>query len=619
MAELAGIIILGIFAQWLAWRTKIPAILPLIFIGLIVGPISTLFTDHGNKLIDPTYAIGTGEGIFPGQYLFYFVSLAIGVILFEGGMTLKPREIKEVGPAILRLITVGSVITFLGAGFAAHYLMNLDWTISFLFAALIIVTGPTVIAPILQNLPLTRNISTVLKWEGIVIDPIGAFVAVLVFEFIISGEGGAEFSSTALRSFLQKLLIGIALGGVSAYGLFQLIKRELIPHYLLNVFTLASVLLVFVLSDYLAHESGLLTVVVMGTVLGNLDVPHLKEISSFKESLSVLLISMLFILLAANINMWELQLLFDINCMLLFLVVVLLLRPLGVFVSTRNSKLKTKEKIFISWVGPRGIVAAGVASLFGIKLTQMQVPGAEYITPLVFMIVLGTVLLNATTARPVAKLLGVTQEASEGVLFVGAKIGARVIGKYLQNLGRHVVLVDSNKTSIRNATELGLEAFEVDVYNDDLSDHFELVDMGYVVAMTGSQEVDDFAVRKCRNTFGEHGTYRVLTADEMQLDKSQIPESGIFSYSDDFLNINEVARDYPNIHEIDIKSNEQLDGLVSQMSLIEKSIPLFLKFPTGKLDVIRPDMSQFEIGEGYKLVYLGKELDNLKNLSEQQN
>lgn len=284
MVELAGIIILGILAQWLAWSIRLPAILPLIIIGLLVGPLSTYFTEDGQKLLEPIYDEKTGSGLFPGEYLFYFVSLAIGIILFEGGLTLKRREIQGVGPAILKLITIGSLITFIGAGFAAHFIMGLSWPISFQFAALIIVTGPTVIAPILQNVPLNRNVSTVLKWEGILIDPLGALVAVLVFEFIRTSDGGAAFTSHAFITFFQIILIGLALGGVAAYSLYWLIKTDAIPRFLLNVFTLAFVLSVFVASDLLAKESGLLSVVVMGMILGNLDIPLIKEILNFNMS-----------------------------------------------------------------------------------------------------------------------------------------------------------------------------------------------------------------------------------------------------------------------------------------------------------------------------------------------
>src|SRR6056297_891805 len=198
MVELAGIIILGIVAQWVAWRLKLPAILPLILIGLLVGPFSTLYTEDSTKLIEP---IWNGEkGLFPGEGLYYFVSLAISIILFEGGLTLKRSEIRNVGPVITKLITLGSIVTFFAGALSAHFIFDLSWQISFLFSALIIVTGPTVITPILRNIPLKKDLSAVLKWEGILIDPIGALVAVLVFEFI-SVEGDSGFTKTALVEF----------------------------------------------------------------------------------------------------------------------------------------------------------------------------------------------------------------------------------------------------------------------------------------------------------------------------------------------------------------------------------------------------------------------------------
>lgn len=612
MVELAGIIILGILAQWMAWKMKVPAILPLLLVGLLVGPLSTLWTADGTKLIEPIFNASSGKGLFPGQSLFYFVSLAIGIILFEGGLTLKRKEINIVGPSIIRLITLGSLITFIGAGLAAYFIMDLSLSISFLFGGLVIVTGPTVIAPILQNLPLNRNVSTVLKWEGILIDPIGALVAVLVFEFIASGEGSLEFTSTAFISFIKILLTGGALGFAAAYGLYLLIKKEMIPHYLLNVFTLALVLLVFVLSDLVVHESGLLTVVIMGMVLGNLEVPRLKEILSFKESLSVLLISILFILLAANINMNELQLVYNVNCLIIFAIIVFLLRPLGVFLSTANSEITTPEKLFISWVGPRGIVAAGVASLFGIKLSQQGVAGAEYITPLVFMIVLGTVLLNATTARLVAKMLNVIQTDSNGILIVGANMAARIIGKYLQDNNRHVVLVDNNENSVGIAQHEGLEAIQANIYTDELRDQFELVDMGYLIAMTSSPEVNGYAVRKYEHIFGEMGAYRLITPTEMNQDKDHLPDVGLFSYSDDFLNFNEVVRDYPQIHEIDIANMDQFKNYVDLLAKEAKSIPLFFKKPDGFLEVLTSDLDKYQVEEGCKLVYLGREVKLLE-------
>lgn len=590
-----------------------PAILPLILIGLAVGPLSTFYTADGEKLIEPIYhPAPEGLGIFPDKYLFSFVSLAIGIILFEGGLTLKRREISGVGPAILKLITFGPLTTFLGGGLAAHHLLGLNWPISFLFGALVIVTGPTVIAPILQNIPLNRNVSTVLKWEGILIDPIGALVAVLVFEFIRSSQGGLEFTSHAFISFFQIIMIGLSIGALAALSLYQLIKADLIPHYLLNVFTLALVLGVFVFSDLLAHESGLLSVVVMGMVIGNLDVPRLKDILSFKESLSVLLISILFIILAANIDMEDIHIILeDWRALALFAAVVFVLRPLGVFLSTWRSELNLSEKIFISWVGPRGIVAAGIASLFGITLTSESppVPDAEFLVPLVFMIVLGTVLLNATTARVIARLLKVTQDASEGILIIGANGAARLIGKYLQDNNRHVVLIDNNESSIKKAKETGLEAFFVNIYTDDLGEQFELLDMGYMIAMTSSVDVNQYAVRKYQKIFGENGTFRLITPEELKKERPELPQQGIFSYTDDFLNINEVARDYPNIHEVNITDDEQLKRLINRTAANPDTVPLFFKTDTGSIEVIPPNLDDINAKAGFQLIYLGKKLE----------
>lgn len=607
MFELAGIVILGILAQWIAWRFKTPAILPLILIGLLVGPISTLWTEDGQKLLEPIYS-GEGQGLFPGEYLFYFVSLAIGVILFEGGLTLNRNEVKSIGPAIFRLILVGSLVTFIGGGVAAHYIIGLDWSISFLFAGLIIVTGPTVIAPILRNLPIKKDVATVLKWEGILIDPLGALVAVLVFEFINSG-GDQGFTQTAMAEFLKIILVGTCIGFASAFLIFWMLKRRLVPHYLLNVFTLAFVLLVFVESDWLAHESGLLSVVIMGMVLGNLDVPHLKDILYFKESLSVLLISLLFILLAANIDMADLYLVLNWNTLYLFLVVVFILRPIGVFLSTGKDSLSWREKLFISWVGPRGIVAAGIASLFGLKLAKNGVEGAEYITPLVFMIVLGTVLLNATTARLVAAGLKVLKSVSDGILIVGASGPARIIAQYLHEEGRNVVLIDKNESNVKQCAQMGLQAINADIFTDNLEDNIDLVDMGYLVAMTGSADVNQYAATKYESEFGENGTYRLLTSEEMRNDSIEIPESGLLSYTDDFINLSEVVRDYPYINEIELKDKSQLNDLLDELNTIKESIPILIKQVDGNIEFLPGSLDKLEVEEGTKLIYLGKEVE----------
>ena len=604
MIELAGIIILGILAQWVAWKFKIPAILPLILIGLLVGPIAAAYlSEDGSKWIEPVW---NGEkGLFPGDSLYYFVSLAISIILFEGGLTLKRNEIKNVGPVITKLITLGSAITFFGSGILAHYIFDLSWEISFLFAGLIIVTGPTVITPILRNIPLKKDVSTVLKWEGILIDPIGALVAVLVFEFISVGGGGG-FTKTALIEFGKILLFGTTFGFTFAHALTYAVNKKMIPHYLLNVVSLSTVLLVFVESEVFAHESGLLAVVVMGMVLGNGKLKNLKELLYFKESLSVLLISILFILLAANINISDLMLLYTWKTAALFAIIVFVIRPLAVFGSTINSKLQFNEKLFISWVGPRGIVAAGIASLFGSKLLKQGVEGAEYITPLVFMIVLGTVLLNATTARLFAKMVGVFLKSSNAILFIGASKPSRLIASYLRDKGKRVVLIDSNKTFIEKAIEDDLEAINLNIYDDDLTDNIELNDVGYLIALTGNDAVNKYALSNFAEAFGEHGAFRLASSLEV-INATSEERQGFFTPKDDYINLSEAFRENPTIKEVSISSEEEYEKIFEILANEEKSIPLFIEKEEGLYLI--PEFEKLDIEKtGIILSYLGKDV-----------
>ena len=604
MLELAGIIILGILAQWFAWKFKIPAILPLILIGLLVGPIAAAYlSEDGSKWIEPVW---NGEkGLFPGDNLYYFVSLAISIILFEGGLTLKRNEIKNVGPVITKLITLGSAITFFGAGIVTHFIFGLGWDLSFLFSGLIIVTGPTVITPILRNIPLKKDVSTVLKWEGILIDPIGALVAVLVFEFISVGGGGG-FTKTALMEFGKILLFGTSFGFTFAHALAYAINKKLIPHYLLNVVSLSTVLFVFVESEFFAHESGLLAVVVMGMVLGNGKLKNLKELLHFKESLSVLLISMLFILLSANINIEDLMLLYTWKTAVLFAIVVFVIRPLAVFASTYKSNLEFKEKVFISWVGPRGIVAAGIASLFGSKLLKEGVEGAEYITPLVFMIVLGTVLLNATTARLFAKMIGVFLKSSDAILIVGASDPSRLIARFLRDKGKRVVLIDSNKNFIEEALEDGLEALNVNVYDDDLTDNIELNDVGYLIAITGSDTVNKHALTNFSEVFGEHGSYKIASSVEAK-DATTKERTSFLTPNDDFINLSEAFRENPKINEVKITSEKEYYETLDILTFQEKAIPLFIE--KGKGLYLIPEFEKTtEEKKELTVFYLGKKL-----------
>ena len=439
-------------------------------------------------------------------------------------------------------------------------------------------------------------------------------VAVLVFEFISVGGGGG-FTKTALMEFGKILLFGTSFGFTFAHALAFAINKKLIPHYLLNVVSLSAVLLVFVLSEMFAHESGLLAVVVMGMVLGNGKLNNLKELLYFKESLSILLISMLFILLSANINIEDLMLLYTWKTGALFAIVVFIIRPLAVFLSTHKSDLKLNEKLFISWVGPRGIVAAGIASLFGSKLIKQGVEGAEYITPLVFMIVLGTVLLNATTARMFAKMVGVFLKKSDAILFVGASNPTRLIANYLMKKGKRVILIDSNKNFIEQATNDGLEALKVDIYDDDLTNNIELNDVGYLIALTGSDMVNKYAIDSFSKTFGEHGSYKLASSKEI-LEATAEERKGFFTPNDDYINLSDAYRQNPSIIEVEIENEAEYNTILEMLSKEVKSIPLFIA--KGEATYLISEFEKLEEAkEHLTLSYLGKNIgDSYKSSSK---
>jgi NhaP-type Na+/H+ or K+/H+ antiporter len=603
MVELAGIIVLGIGAQWLSWKMKVPAILPLILLGLMVGPISTLWSGSGEKWLEPIYNVESNLGIFPGDYFFYFVSLSIGIILFEGGLTLKRKEISTLGPFILRLVSIGSLVTFLGTTIATYLILKLSLSISMLFGALIIVTGPTVITPILRNLSLNRNLSTILKWESIIIDPIGALIAVLVYEYILSSRGALAFTPVAIWAFVKVVMVGSAVGLAGGYCLFMLIKRKLIPSYLLNVFTLAMVLAVFVAADLLAAESGLLSMVVMGTLLGNLNIPKLRDILDFKESLSILLISILFIILAAHINLSDLALLKDWRCGLLLIVVIFVIRPLGVWLSVRGDHLSFQEKLFISMIGPRGIVAAGIASLFGLHLVEIEVAGAQYITPLVFMIVLGTVFFSSIGAAPLAKILKVMAKRKEGVLIVGAHKAARLLGSFIKDQGKRVVMVDMNANNLLKAEEEGMEVYQIDIYKDDLRDVFDVNRLEYLIALTASDSVNRYVTNTYQDLFAKDCRFTLVNGLSTEFKNLDVLR---FAPYNDQVDLVEVARKKAQIHLLNYTGQEDFIEKLQIMKRERESIPLCLWTQTGKLISISDALGKLRASENSAILYLGK-------------
>ena len=489
---LSGVVGIGIAAQWLAWYLKQPSILFLLLIGIIVGPVLGIF--------DPDLILG--------ELMFPFISLGVAIILFEGSLTLEFDEIKQHGTVVQMLVSVGVLITIAIVALSTYLLFDVDPLIALLFGALVCVTGPTVIMPLLRSVRPNKTISNILKWEGIIIDPIGAIAVVLVYEYIISG---GEASSILL--FAKIVVLATAMGMAGAWLLAFLMRRHMIPEFLRNVFTLAFVLVLFSISNHLEHESGLLTVTVLGVALANWPKFPRETILEFNESLTILLISVLFIILAARV---ELESLMSVGFagLVLLAIVMFVARPLSVWASAIGSNLKTNEKLMISWIGPRGIVAAAISSLFAIRLQEYDIQGVELLVPLVFMVIIGTVMIQGLGSKVVGNFLGVREPETNGILIVGSNPIALLIATSLKDQGFDVIVAHNNYTNIARARMSGLRTYFGNPISDHADHNLDLIGIGRLFAMSMDKEMNTLSEIHYRHEFGERKLYRLKFSDE---------------------------------------------------------------------------------------------------------
>jgi len=488
---LSTIGIVAIICQWFAWWVKLPAIVFLLLAGIVLGPLT--------NILNP-------EALF-GDLFFPMVSLSVAVILFEGSLTLKFEEIRGLQKVVRNMLTVGVAITWAAISIGTHYIVGFAWDLSILFGALMVVTGPTVIVPILRTVRPNSTISNILRWEGIVIDPLGAILAVLVFEVILSIQlqGHASFEHTMLI-FGQTLVIGSVIGAVPAYLFGLVLRKHLMPEYLHNVATLTVVFAVFALSNHLSEESGLLAVTVMGIWLANMKNVPVDDILDFKESLSILLISGLFILLAARLDFSQFATL-GWSAIGLFLFIQLFARPIKVVLSTLGSDLTWQERFMISWIGPRGIVAAAVTALFALRLQENGVENAELLVPLAFTIIIGTVVLQGTTAKFLAQLLGVAEPEDNGFLIIGANPVSRMLAHALNDNKFHTLVTDSSWTNIKAARMEGLKTYYGNAVSEHADRHLDLVGLGHLLALAPQKEYNALAGQRYRSEFGSNRVY----------------------------------------------------------------------------------------------------------------
>jgi len=493
---IAIVLALGIGSEWLAWLTRLPSVLVLLVAGLLAGPAFGVLKPD----------------LLSDEALVSLVSVSVAVILFEGSLSLRLTDLGSASKTVWRLLTIGVLVTWAVASAASIILLGLSIEVAILLGAILIVTGPTVIIPLLMHLRPAGNAGPVLRWEGIVNDPVGAVLAVLVFEGIAAGSPHAAGAAVA-GVLLRTGLFGAMLGALGAFTGALSLKRYWVPDYLHSPVALAMAMSVFAISNHLQTDSGLLGVTVMGVLLANQTAVSIVHIVEFKENLRVLLISSLFIVLAARVDGALLLSLLP-QGLLFATILILLARPLAVFASTIRSGSTLKEKLFMSWLAPRGIVAASISSVFALRLEALGYSDARLIPLVTFITIVLTVLVYGLTAGPVARFLGVAEQRPQGLLVVGAAPWVREVAAVLQKQGTRVVLVDSNWGHLSAARMAGLPAVYSSVVSQYVVDELDLGGLGRLLAMTPVDEFNALAVQHFSGLFGRAHVYQLAPDTE---------------------------------------------------------------------------------------------------------
>jgi NhaP-type Na+/H+ or K+/H+ antiporter len=514
LAYITWILALGISAQWLAWRFKLPSILLLLAFGFGFGRLSGV-------RVDDFLAVGEGHT----SPLLSVVGLFVAIILFEGGLTLKFRELRESGLPILRLCTVAVALSLLLTTGFMVWVLGYDIRIAALVGSILTVTGPTVIAPLLRHVNPTKKMASIVKWEGIVVDPIGAILAVLVFKVAMASNLAAAWSET-LQAIAIMIVVGVAGAWLLGKAVEMILKHHLVPDFLQPVFLLALVAVAFTCSNLVEKETGLLTVTVLGIFLANQRSVSVRHILEFKENLRTLIISTLFLVLSGRIAPADLGATMDKGLMLLaFLIIVG--RPISVYLALAfSNNTPLKERTFLAFLAPRGIVAAAVTSIFALEFEEAAARGrfgaelspiilgqSQDLVALVFLVIVGTVSIYGLTASPLARRLGLASKDSDGILFAGAHAWARLAAKALQSDGHRVMLLDTNFANIAAAKMLGLDAHRANILSEFAEEELDFNGLGHLIAGTPNDEVNSMAAYKFIHQFSRAGVWQLAPGD----------------------------------------------------------------------------------------------------------
>lgn len=487
-------VLAGITAQVTAEFLKVPSIVFLLLFGILLGPDALDFL-HPHEL---------------GVGLEVLVALSVAIILFEGGLNLELRDLGRVSGSLRNLVTIGTLVTLIGGGMAAHWLGEFPWSIAFLYASLVVVTGPTVIGPLLKQVQVDRQVATLLESEGVLIDPVGAILAVVVLDTILNSSASPLeiFSGLVLR-----LGIGAVIGGISGFTLGFILKNtNFLAEDLKNLVVLAGVWGLFGLAQFSRSESGLMATVVAGIVVRASSIPEERLLRRFKGQLTVLCVSVLFVLLAADLSIASIFAL-GWGSVLTVLTLMLVIRPISVALCTFNSDLRWRQKLFLAWIAPRGIVSASVASLFAILLTDKGINGGESIKALVFLTIMMTVFIQGLSARWVAKGLKISSLEATGAVIIGCNALGRLMGRLFRQQGESVVLIDTDPEACRQAQSEGLSVFQSSALDPNVLEEAGIQSMGTFMALTSNGEVNMVLAQRALEEFHPPRVFAVFPSN----------------------------------------------------------------------------------------------------------
>jgi CPA1 family monovalent cation:H+ antiporter len=576
----------GLASQWLAWRLRLPAIVILIASGLLLGPVSGIIE------------LGLSQ-----TALAELIGLGVAIILFEGGMDLKLGEIRRVGHGVGRLTILGPPLAWIFGTLAAHYIAGLSWPVAWVLGAILVVTGPTVILPMLHQARLNKESASLLKWEGIVNDPVGVLLAVLTFQYFTNAGSGWQ---QAVAGLGMAILAAAVFGGLGGWITGWLYRRGWVPSNLKPPALMVHVLAAYWVSNQVQHEAGLLSVTVMGLVMGNVNLVEREQLRQFKENLTVVLLAVLFIVIPSQLKMEQLELL-DWRMAAFVLAVLLLVRPLAIFLSTLSAPMRGEDKLLLAWIAPRGIVAAATAGIFGPAMVAAGHPDAEALLPIVFLIIIVTVLVHGLTLGPLARKMSLAAKEENGLLIVGASPWAQALAQTLKNLNVHVTVADGSHRRLKPIHKNGVKVYSGEILSEHAEHELEDEHLSFLLCATDNHYYNALVCNAQGDKFGHHRTFQLAPYDESDQEKKKLTlqQRGYFAFKPptDYYTLQQHLRDGWTLKSIRLSTDFDIERLKSRLGEPGKDWILIGSLsPQGALQIYSNEQG-FKLTADWTLLY----------------